>query len=189
MQDGDEGGDTPGRGASVITRTKQGEQYAVQCRVPIRGADDWGPPTVEAGVPLDGEQVVFDTNAEAQGHDFFRVGGMDISKDGRWMLYGADTSGDERYDFRIRDLETGDELEERFEGIGDFAEAGAENHAQSGLGLGKGLFHGGERLFERFAEDHGVSFLLDDGRQPVMRATMGFGAATGWAVISKAFST
>ena len=101
-----------------FTRTKQGEQYAVQCRVPIRGADDWDPPTVEAGVPLDGEQVVFDTNAEAQGHDFFRIGGMDISKDGRWMLYGTDTSGDERYDFRIRDLETGDELEERFEGIG-----------------------------------------------------------------------
>ena len=101
-----------------FTRTTQGEQYAVQCRVPIRGADDWDPPTVEAGVPLDGEQVVFDTNAEAQGHDFFRVGGMDISKDGRWMLYGTDTSGDERYDFRIRDLETGDELEERFEGIG-----------------------------------------------------------------------
>ena len=34
------------------------------------------------------------------------------------MLYGTDTTGDERYDFRIRDLETGDELEERFEGIG-----------------------------------------------------------------------
>ena len=101
-----------------FTRTKQGEQYAVQCRVPIRGADDWDPPTVEAGVPLDGEQVVFDTNVEAEGHDFFRIGGMDISKDGRWMLYGTDTSGDERYDFRIRDLETGDELEERFEGIG-----------------------------------------------------------------------
>ncbi|KAB5966933.1 hypothetical protein GA599_09675, partial [Bifidobacterium adolescentis] len=26
-------------------------------------------------------------DAEAQGHDFFRIGGMDISKDGRWMLY------------------------------------------------------------------------------------------------------
>ena len=78
---------------------------------------------------------------------------------------------------------------ERLEGIGDLAEAGAENHAELRLGLGKGLFHGGEGSFERFAEDHGVSFLLDDGRQPVMRATMGFGAATGWAAISKAFST
>lgn len=101
-----------------FTRTMQGRQYATQCRVPIRGADDWDPPTVEAGVPLDGEQVVFDTNVEAEGHDFFRIGGMDISKDGRWMLYGTDTTGDERYDFRIRDLEAGDELEERFEGIG-----------------------------------------------------------------------
>ena len=101
-----------------FTRTKQGEQYATQCRVPIRDEDDWDPPTVEAGVPLDGEQVVFDTNAEAEGHDFFRIGGMDISKDGRWMLYGTDTSGDERYDFRIRDLETGEELSERFDGIG-----------------------------------------------------------------------
>lgn len=72
-----------------FTRTKQGEQYAVQCRVPIRGADDWDPPTVEADAPLDGEQVVFDTNVEAEGHDFFRLGGMDISKDGRWMLYGT----------------------------------------------------------------------------------------------------
>ena len=90
----------------------------MQCRVPIRGADDWDPPTIEIGVPIDGEQVVFDTNAEAQGHDFFRIGGMDISKDGRWMLYGTDTSGDERYDFRIRSLETGKELPEVFEGIG-----------------------------------------------------------------------
>ncbi len=72
-----------------FTRTMQGRQYATQCRVPIRGADDWDPPTVEAGVPLDGEQVVFDTNVEAEGHDFFRIGGMDISKDGRWMLYGT----------------------------------------------------------------------------------------------------
>ena len=76
------------------------------------------PPTIEIGVPIDGEQVVFDTNAEAQGHDFFRIGGMDISKDGRWMLYGTDTSGDERYDFRIRSLETGKELPEVFKGIG-----------------------------------------------------------------------
>ena len=39
-------------------------------------------------------------------------------KDGRWMLYGTDTSGDERYDFRIRSLETGKELPEVFKGIG-----------------------------------------------------------------------
>ena len=73
-----------------FTRTMQGRQYATQCRVPIRGADDWDPPTVEAGVPLDGEQVVFDTNVEAEGHDFFRIGGMDISKDGRCSKASAE---------------------------------------------------------------------------------------------------
>ena len=60
---------------------------------------------------------MFDANAESEGHDFFRIGGMDISKDGRWMLYGVDVEGDERYDYRIRNLETGEELPEMFTGI------------------------------------------------------------------------
>ena len=103
-----------------FTRTQQGKQYAVQCRMPIDGPDDWDPPQVDAsGEPggMPGEQIVFDANRESEGHDFFRIGGMDISKDGRWMLYGVDVEGDERYDFRIRDLATGEELPEVFEGI------------------------------------------------------------------------
>ncbi|KFI59121.1 peptidase S9 [Bifidobacterium gallicum DSM 20093 = LMG 11596] len=90
-----------------FTRTQEGSQYAVQCRLPIRGADDWDAPVIDpASAPgsLDGEEIVFDMNAEAEGHDFFRLGGMDLSRDGRFMLYGVDTTGAERYDFRIRDL-------------------------------------------------------------------------------------
>ncbi|MBM6699613.1 S9 family peptidase [Bifidobacterium pullorum subsp. saeculare] len=104
-----------------FTRTREGRQYAVQCRIPIAGEDDWTPPEVDpAGEPgsMPGEQVVFDANREAEGHDFFRVGGIDLSHDGRWMLYGVDTSGDERYDYRIRDLATGTELDEAFPSVG-----------------------------------------------------------------------
>ena len=104
-----------------FTRTRQGRQYGVQCRIPVRSADDWDPPEIDPqGEPgsMAGEQVVFDANKEAEGHDFFRVGGMDLSRDGRWLLYGVDTEGDERYDYRIRNLETGNELSERFDGIG-----------------------------------------------------------------------
>ncbi|WP_240541989.1 S9 family peptidase [Bifidobacterium sp. CP2] len=122
-----------------FARTREGRQYAVQCRVPVRGVDDWDPPKVDpAAEPgsLPGEQVVFDMNKEAEGHDFFRLGGMDLSRDGRWMLYGVDTDGDERYDYRIRDLDAmtrvgGDgqpagplvsdasaDLPERFDGVG-----------------------------------------------------------------------
>ena len=110
-----------------FTRTQQGKQYGVQCRIPVHDADDWDPPVVDPqGAPgsMPGEQVVFDANKESEGHDFFRLGGLDLSKDGRWMLYGVDVAGDERYDFRIRDLaglETGEpvsELPEQFTGIG-----------------------------------------------------------------------
>ncbi len=101
-----------------FTRTQQGKQYGVQCRIPVRDADDWDPPVVDPqGAPgsMPGEQVVFDANKESEGHDFFRLGGLDLSKDGRWMLYGVDVAGDERYDFRIRDLaglETGEPVSE-----------------------------------------------------------------------------
>lgn len=103
-----------------FTRTVEGSQYAVQCRIPIRGRDDWTPPRVDAAASpgsLPGEQVVFDTNREAEGHDFFRVGGLDMSRDGRWMLYGTDTAGDERYDYRLRDLDTGEDLPDELDGL------------------------------------------------------------------------
>ena len=104
-----------------FSRTQEGLQYAVQCRIPIRDDDDWTPPAVnvaDAPGTMQGEQVVFDANCEAEGHDFFVLGGMDISKDGRWMLYGVDTHGDERYDFHIRNIDTGEELSETLAGIG-----------------------------------------------------------------------
>ncbi|MFC5221420.1 S9 family peptidase [Bifidobacterium leontopitheci] len=115
-----------------FSRITEGAQYAVQCRVPACGDDDWTPPVIEetaageathvgeatSAPALPGEQVVFDANRESAGHDFFSLGGMDISKDGRWMLYGVDVHGDERYDYRIRDIATGEELPERWDGIG-----------------------------------------------------------------------
>ncbi|MDD6461753.1 MAG: prolyl oligopeptidase family serine peptidase [Bifidobacteriaceae bacterium] len=98
-------------------RTHEGQQYGMSCRVPVRDADDWTPPTVDPAAPLPGEEVIFDSNKEAQGHDFFRVGTMDLSRDGRWMLYGVDVHGDERYDLHIRDLATGQDLPEHIDGV------------------------------------------------------------------------
>ena len=101
-------------------RTQEGKQYGVQCRMPIRGEDDWTPPEINAndapGV-IPGEQVILDANTEAEGHDFFQIGGMDISKDGIWLLFGVDTSGDEQYDFRIRNLDTGEQLPDELDGL------------------------------------------------------------------------
>ncbi|MCI6532825.1 MAG: S9 family peptidase [Bifidobacterium animalis] len=101
-------------------RTQEGKQYGVQCRMPIRGEDDWTPPEINAndapGV-IPGEQVILDANTEAKGHDFFQIGGMDISKDGTWLLFGVDTTGNEQYDFRIRNLNTGEQLPDELNGL------------------------------------------------------------------------
>ena len=80
-----------------FVRTQEGKHYAIQCRIPIQSKDDWDPPVIDAASEpgsIEGEQIIFDANKEAEGHDFFRLGGMDISKDGRWMLYGTEVQGD-----------------------------------------------------------------------------------------------
>jgi oligopeptidase B len=96
------------------SRSFEGRQYGVQCRAPIAADDDWDPPTVadvDAALPaLPGEQVIFDANAEAEGHDFFRLGTFDVSADGSTLLYAIDTVGDERYTLRVRDLASGADL-------------------------------------------------------------------------------
>ncbi|MFC4243078.1 S9 family peptidase [Gryllotalpicola reticulitermitis] len=97
-------------------RSFEGKQYGVQCRAPIAGPDDWTPPRpaeVDADTPaLPGEQVLFDSNVEADGHDFFALGSFDVSADGRLLAYATDVEGDERYTLRIRDLATGEDLDD-----------------------------------------------------------------------------
>lgn len=105
-----------------FVRTQEGQQYGVQCRLPIAGPDDWDPPQIsadDAPGSMPGEEIVFDPNVEAKGHDFFRLGGLDLTRDGRWLLYGVDTAGSERYDYRIRSLDDGHKLPEVFKGISE----------------------------------------------------------------------
>jgi oligopeptidase B len=92
------------------SRTEEGKQYALVCRTPASHADDWTPPALEPGTPVDGEQVMLDGNALAEGHDFFSLGGMDVSLDGTLLAYSTDVAGDERYTIRVKDLRTGDLL-------------------------------------------------------------------------------
>jgi oligopeptidase B len=91
-------------------RTVEGQQYPIHARYPVAGPDDWMPRVLEPGEPVPGEQVLLDQNAEAEGHDFFALGSLDVSDDGRRLLYATDTAGDERYTLRVRDLATGENL-------------------------------------------------------------------------------
>ena len=82
-------------------RFEPGAQYPTWTRWP---ADD--PGAVE---------TILDETALAQGHDYFALGSMSVSHDGRYLAYSTDTSGSERYTMRVKDLRDGRILEERID--------------------------------------------------------------------------
>ncbi|MFC9985279.1 S9 family peptidase [Microbacterium keratanolyticum] len=91
-------------------RTVEGAQYGLQCRARVTDADDWTPPLLDAAQPVPGEQVLLDSNVEAEGHEFFSLGAFDVSDDATRLLWSTDVTGDERYTVRVRDLVTGETL-------------------------------------------------------------------------------
>lgn len=95
-------------------RTIEGKDYALSCRVPATG-EPWTPPEVADQMP--GEQVLLDANELAEGHDFFSLGASSVTTSGRLLAYSVDTTGDERFDLRIKDLETGELLPDVIEGV------------------------------------------------------------------------
>ncbi len=57
------------------------------------------------------EQVLLDLDAEARGHDYFDNATISHSPDHRWLAWTADTRGSEYHDLRIRDLDSGKDVE------------------------------------------------------------------------------
>lgn len=97
-------------------RTLEGKQYGLRCRCPIDDKDDWTPPELDAHSDIPGEQILLDSNVEAEGHEFFSLGAFTVSVDGNWLAYSTDTRGDERYTIRFKDLRTGDILDDKITG-------------------------------------------------------------------------
>ena len=84
---------------------KPGAQYRTWYRKPVGGG---------------AEQIVLDEVAEAAGKEYFRLGAMEVSPDGKLAAILVDDNGSERFKLRIRDLATGKDLETVTEvGIGN----------------------------------------------------------------------
>jgi oligopeptidase B len=75
---------------------RPGAQYRTWYRKPVRGGDD---------------QTIFDEPVEAEGKEYFRLGAMEVSPDGKLLATLADYDGSERFELRIRDLATGKDIE------------------------------------------------------------------------------
>ncbi len=108
-------------------RTYSGKQYRVQCRCPVAGPDDWQPPVLDENTEIPGEQVLLDSNAEADGHEFFALGAAAVTLDGNLLAYSVDTVGDERYTLRFKDLRTGEIYSDEIADIGAGATWAADN--------------------------------------------------------------
>ncbi|GAA1648391.1 S9 family peptidase [Kribbella alba] len=87
------------------TRTVEGKQYAISCRVKVDGDE---PPATDGQIP--GEEVLLDGNEVAGDSEFFSLGTVDVAPDGRLLAYSTDLTGDERFTLRIKDLSTGELL-------------------------------------------------------------------------------
>ena len=76
---------------------EEGAQYRKHYRRPAAGGD-----------PV----LILDENQLAEGLEYFRLGASSVSKNGRYLAYSTDTDGSERFTARIKDLETGELLED-----------------------------------------------------------------------------
>jgi len=75
---------------------KTGAQYRTWYRKPVSGGDD---------------QVLLDEPVEAEGREYFRLGALEVSPDGKLLATLADYDGSERFELRIRDIGTGKDIE------------------------------------------------------------------------------
>jgi oligopeptidase B len=97
-------------------RTEEGKQYSINCRRAVRDGET-APPIPDDGAPLDGEEVMLDGNALAGDSEFFALGTLSVSPDGRRLAYSTDYSGDERFTLKIKDLGTGETLADEIPGV------------------------------------------------------------------------
>ncbi len=58
------------------------------------------------------EQIMIDGDAMAEGHAYFRLGGVSHSPDHKRLTYAFDDKGSEYYTLRVRDIESGTDLED-----------------------------------------------------------------------------
>ena len=75
------------------SRFVSGKEYQLRCRK--KG-------TLDAP-----EEVIVDENELAKGHNFFQLRGLQVSRSGRYAVFGTDTVGRRFYTLRFKDLSTG----------------------------------------------------------------------------------
>jgi len=80
---------------------EEGAEYKKWWRKPVAGGAD---------------ELILDEVALAEGHDYFRLGAIAVSMDGRLLAWSVDDNGSERFTARIKVIATGEVLPDVIEG-------------------------------------------------------------------------
>ena len=81
-------------GYYYYTRFEKGKQYPIYCRKKDNLKNN--------------EEILIDVNKMSQGHEYFRIGGIDISPNNKIMAYSVDTISRRLYTVHFKNLETGE---------------------------------------------------------------------------------
>ena len=81
-------------GYFYYTRYETGKQYPIYCRKKEN---------LDAN-----EEILIDANKMSKGHDYFRIGGIDVSPNNKIAAYGVDTVSRRLYTIYFKNLETGE---------------------------------------------------------------------------------
>ena len=85
-------------GYFYYTRYEEGKEYPIFCRKKE---------TMEAD-----EEIIANVNEMAEGYSYYQVSGLSVSPDNRYMAIGIDTVSRRKYTIYIKDLQTGQMLED-----------------------------------------------------------------------------
>jgi len=80
---------------------EEGAEYKKWWRRPVAGGAD---------------ELILDEVALAEGHEYFRLGALSVSQNGRLLAYSVDDNGSERFTARVKDLQTGELFSDTIEG-------------------------------------------------------------------------
>ncbi len=78
---------------------EEGAEYKKWWRRPVAAADDES-----------ADELILDEVALAEGKEYFRLGAISVSQNGKLLAYSIDDNGSERFTVRIKDLATGELL-------------------------------------------------------------------------------
>ncbi len=95
------------------SRTEAGQQYPIICRRHAAADASYDSSAKE--------KILLDENQLAQGKEFFQVGSFAVSPDDRYLAYSTDTTGYRQYQLHIKDLRSGQLLDDSIERVTSLA--------------------------------------------------------------------